>query len=59
MNDHEADRLNVAPGQPHDSLLSETLSYVVGLGLEIGRDPSLHGFVVRAGRVAHSSPVLA
>ena len=27
--------LDVAPGQPHDSLLSETLSYVVGLGLAI------------------------
>ena len=27
--------LNVAPGDPHDSLLSETLSYVVGLGLAL------------------------
>jgi len=35
MSEHESDRLNVAPGQPHDSLLSETLSYVVGLGLAL------------------------
>ena len=35
MSEHEPDRLNVAPGQPHDSLLSETLSYVVGLGLAL------------------------
>ena len=27
--------LNVAPGEPHDSLLSETLSYIVGLGLAL------------------------
>jgi cytochrome o ubiquinol oxidase operon protein cyoD len=35
MSEHEPDLLNVAPGQPHDSLLSETLSYVVGLGLAL------------------------
>ena len=29
------DLLDVAPGSPHDSLLSETLSYVVGLGLAV------------------------
>jgi len=33
MTQDDPERLNVAPGQPHDSLLSETLSYVVGLGL--------------------------
>src|SRR4051794_23711050 len=35
MTDHESDLLNVAPGAPHDSLLTETLSYVVGLGLAL------------------------
>ena len=33
-SDHN-DLLDVAPGSPHDSLLSETLSYVVGLGLAV------------------------
>jgi cytochrome o ubiquinol oxidase operon protein cyoD len=27
---------NVAPGQPHDSLLSETVAYVIGLVLALG-----------------------
>ena len=31
----EPELLNVAPGQPHDSLLSETISYIVGLGLAL------------------------
>ena len=31
----EPELLNVAPGQPHDSLLSETISYMVGLGLAL------------------------
>jgi cytochrome o ubiquinol oxidase operon protein cyoD len=35
MTEHEPEQLNVAPGQPHDSLLTETLSYVVGLGLAL------------------------
>jgi cytochrome o ubiquinol oxidase operon protein cyoD len=35
MTDPEADLMNVAPGAPHDNLLSETLSYVVGLGLAL------------------------
>lgn len=35
MTEHEPDQLNVAPGQPHDSLFSETISYVVGLGLAL------------------------
>jgi cytochrome o ubiquinol oxidase operon protein cyoD len=34
-DDHEAEQRNVAPGAPHDSLLSETLSYVIGLGLAL------------------------
>jgi cytochrome o ubiquinol oxidase operon protein cyoD len=34
-DDHEADRIDVAPGAPHDRLLSETLAYVVGLGLAL------------------------
>jgi cytochrome o ubiquinol oxidase operon protein cyoD len=35
MIEHDPEQLNVAPGQPHDNLLSETISYVVGLGLAL------------------------
>jgi cytochrome o ubiquinol oxidase operon protein cyoD len=35
MTDAENDPVNVAPGAPHDKLLSESLSYVVGLGLAL------------------------
>jgi cytochrome o ubiquinol oxidase operon protein cyoD len=35
MTEHEPELHNVAPGEPHDSLLSETISYVVGLGLAL------------------------
>ncbi|GAA3897791.1 cytochrome o ubiquinol oxidase subunit IV [Sphingomonas limnosediminicola] len=35
MTEHDADQLNVAPGEPHDSMLSETISYVIGLGLAL------------------------
>ncbi len=35
MTEDEHDLMNVAPGEPHDSLLSETISYVVGLGLAL------------------------
>jgi cytochrome o ubiquinol oxidase operon protein cyoD len=35
MSEHEPDVLNVAPGEPHDSMLSETVSYVVGLALAL------------------------
>ena len=35
MTEPDPERLNVAPGEPHDSMLSETLSYVVGLGLAL------------------------
>jgi cytochrome o ubiquinol oxidase operon protein cyoD len=31
----ETERRNVAPGEPHDSMLSESLSYVIGLGLAL------------------------
>jgi cytochrome o ubiquinol oxidase operon protein cyoD len=31
----EPERMNVAPGQPHDTLLSETVAYVIGLGLAL------------------------
>jgi cytochrome o ubiquinol oxidase operon protein cyoD len=34
MTEHEPEKLNVAPGQPHD-VLSETQSYVVGLGFAL------------------------
>jgi len=36
MTEHDSDRLNVAPGAPHDSMISETVSYVVGLVLALG-----------------------
>ena len=35
MTEHEPDKLNVAPGLPHDSMLSESLSYVIGLGFAL------------------------
>ena len=36
MGEHEHEELSdVAPGEPHDSLFTETLSYVVGLGLAL------------------------
>ena len=35
MTEHDPKNLNVAPGVPHDSMLSETISYVVGLGLAL------------------------
>jgi cytochrome o ubiquinol oxidase operon protein cyoD len=35
MTQDDLNLLNVAPGEPHDSLVSETLSYVIGLGLAL------------------------
>ena len=35
MTEHDPELRNVAPGQPHDSMLSETVSYIVGLGLAL------------------------
>jgi len=35
MSEHEGEPHNVAPGEPHDNMLSETLSYVIGLGLAL------------------------
>ncbi|HEU4809644.1 MAG TPA: cytochrome o ubiquinol oxidase subunit IV [Sphingomicrobium sp.] len=35
MNEPELERHNVAPGTPHDSMLSETISYVIGLALAL------------------------
>ena len=35
MSEQDPERLNVAPGAPHDSMLSETVAYVVGLGLAL------------------------
>jgi cytochrome o ubiquinol oxidase operon protein cyoD len=35
MSDRDPELLNVAPGEPHDSMLTETISYVVGLGLAL------------------------
>jgi cytochrome o ubiquinol oxidase operon protein cyoD len=35
MTEPDLEPMNVAPGEPHDSMLSETVSYVVGLGLAL------------------------
>ena len=35
MTEDERKVADVAPGQPHDSLMTETLSYVIGLGLAL------------------------
>jgi cytochrome o ubiquinol oxidase subunit IV len=35
MTEPDPELHNVAPGEPHDSMLSETVSYVVGLGLAL------------------------
>jgi cytochrome o ubiquinol oxidase operon protein cyoD len=35
MTDVDPEQLNVAPGQPHDSMLSETISYVIGFTLAL------------------------
>ena len=35
MTEHDPELLNVAPGTPHDTMLSETLSYVIGLVLSL------------------------
>jgi cytochrome o ubiquinol oxidase operon protein cyoD len=33
--DDFSDLVDVAPGEPHDSMLSETMAYVIGLGLAL------------------------
>jgi cytochrome o ubiquinol oxidase operon protein cyoD len=35
MTDDNNDLIDVAPGTPHDSLLSETMAYVIGLALAL------------------------
>jgi cytochrome o ubiquinol oxidase operon protein cyoD len=35
MSTNEDDLLDVAPGVPHSNLLSETMAYVIGLGLAL------------------------
>ena len=35
MTEDERDLFDVAPGQPHDSLVSESLSYIIGLALAL------------------------
>jgi cytochrome o ubiquinol oxidase operon protein cyoD len=35
MTEHDPEKLNVAPGQPHSNILSETLAYVIGLGFAL------------------------
>jgi cytochrome o ubiquinol oxidase operon protein cyoD len=34
-HEHDADLMDVAPGEPHDRLLSETAAYVIGLALAL------------------------
>ena len=60
MTTEDPELLDVAPGEPHDSLLSESLSYVVGLGLAllltavsfwVASTPSLWGPGVAVGLV--------
>jgi cytochrome o ubiquinol oxidase operon protein cyoD len=35
MTDDENDLLDVAPGEPHSNIMSESLSYIIGLGLAL------------------------
>lgn len=35
MNDHDPELMNVAPGAPHDSMISETMAYIIGLALAL------------------------
>ena len=35
MTERDPELLNVAPGEPHDSMISETVAYVIGLGLAL------------------------
>lgn len=35
MTEHDPEQLNVAPGAPHASIISETLAYVIGLALAL------------------------
>ena len=35
MSENKDQLLDVAPGQPHDSIVSETWAYVIGLGLAL------------------------
>jgi cytochrome o ubiquinol oxidase operon protein cyoD len=35
MSEREPELMNVAPGEPHDSMLTETISYVIGLVLAL------------------------
>jgi cytochrome o ubiquinol oxidase operon protein cyoD len=35
MSENDQDLIDVAPGEPHDAVLSETVAYVIGLGLAL------------------------
>jgi cytochrome o ubiquinol oxidase operon protein cyoD len=35
MTEPDPEQLDVAPGEPHSNILSETIAYVVGLGLAL------------------------
>ena len=35
MTEPDPEKLNVAPGEPHSNIMSETIAYVIGLGLAL------------------------
>lgn len=35
MTEYDPEKLNVAPGQPHSNIMSETLAYVIGLAFAL------------------------
>jgi len=35
MTEHDPELLNVPPGAPHDNMLTETISYVIGLAMAL------------------------
>jgi len=36
MTENEDDLIDVAPGSPHNNIVSESVAYVIGLGLALG-----------------------
>ena len=35
MTENDQDLIDVAPGEPHEAMFSETLAYIIGLGLAL------------------------
>lgn len=35
MTEYDPEKMNVAPGQPHSNIMSETLAYVIGLAFAL------------------------